>query len=84
VFLRHLAETHPDLVARYETMYPRVNGPKAVQARVHQHLADALARHRGAAVSVPTRRSLRAGPEPPAPVPLPPPPRQLGFDVASS
>ena len=66
-------------MARYEAMYPRVNAPKAVQARVRQHLADALARHRGAAVSVSARQSLRAGAEPPAPVPVPPPPRQLGF-----
>ena len=77
VFLRHLAETHPGLVPRYEALYPRTNAPKAVQAEVRKHLADALARHRGTAVAVPA--AVAARPPAPPPATAEPPAVQLGL-----
>src|SRR5918997_2775687 len=71
VFLGHLAETHPDLVPRYEAMYRGVNAPSSERARVAAHLQDALARHRPRAVAPPRARPHR-NPPPPRPTPRPP------------
>ena len=64
VFLRRLAESHPQLLERYEALYQRTRPPKAEQQRVSAVLAEALEGFRPTAVRVTSRRPATA-PSPP-------------------
>ena len=64
VFLRRLAESHPQLLERYEALYQRTRPPKAEQQRVSAVLAEALEGFRPTAVRVTSRRPTTA-PSPP-------------------
>ncbi|HZB71736.1 MAG TPA: radical SAM protein [Acidimicrobiales bacterium] len=69
VFLGHLAETHPDLVPRYEAMFRGVNAPSAERQRVADLLHQAQARHRGRPLA-PPRTAPHRNPRPrPSPAP---------------
>lgn len=81
VFLGRLATTHPELIPRYEALYPRTYAPKAEQQRVSALLDESIARHRGVRVAV---RANRATGHLSAPEPSPPPPpasTQLGLGL---
>ena len=44
VFLARLADTHPELVPRYERWYPGVWAPRSVSERIHRRFAVARTR----------------------------------------
>ncbi len=86
VFLRHLARSHPHLVARYEQLYQGVYAPPELHRQVHRRLQDAIDRHRGRRVSIRRNRAPRSEPAMPAPpvprrAPSTPPPTQLGLPL---
>ena len=78
VFLGHLAETHPDLVPRYEAMFRGVNAPPAERQRVADLLHQAQARHRGRPLAPPRTAPHRNPPPRPSP---PPPPEATGVQL---
>ena len=69
VFLGHLAETHPDLVPRYEAMFRGVNAPSAERQRVADLLHQAQARHRGRPLAPPRTAPHRNPPPRPSRAP---------------
>jgi DNA repair photolyase len=82
VFLSHLSRTHPELVPRYEAMYRGVNAPAAERRRVAELLREAQSRHRGRALTPPSRPAPHRNAPPPRPSsPAGPAPVQLGLGV---
>ena len=80
VFLDHLQQSHPALVARYEALYATsAYVPAEVQAGVTAVLRASIARHQGSAVSFTRPARRRAGGPPARPTAVPA--QQLGLGL---
>ena len=76
-YLGWLAEARPDLVARYDELYPKAYAPKAMQEALSRQVARLVTRHGGCVAAPSATRSVATRPKP-APAPAI---RQLALDV---
>lgn len=80
VFLAHLARTHPELVERYEALYPGIYAPGDLRREVKRRLDLAIERHVGRPVTIAVTRSSRRAPSRRQETSVPTPgSRQLGL-----
>ena len=77
-YLGWLGDARPDLVARYDELYPRAYAPKDAQQRVCTLVAQSVERHGGRTTRPePARTKSPPRPKPPAAAGA----RQLGLDL---